>query len=330
MRVILLPCRPAGRVSLALLFTAGLAAPVSAHVLEPLARDAFWSAWTAEPLVLLPLVVTSWVYGRGVHRVWAHAGRGRGVSYGSVLSFAGGQAALFIALVSPLDALGGTLLSAHMAQHGLLGGVAPPLLVMSRPGAAFAWGLNGVWSTWRSSAILWRRLGRAAHALSFPIRATALHGVTLWLWHAPALFALALAHDGVHALQHVSFFIPAVIFWNALLGARSPGRSAAAAAAAFITFMHTGLLGALIAMAPAPIYTTYVGRTGGWGLTALDDQQLAGLFMWIPLGLPYIAAGLFLASQLVRGHLDDGGACDRTAGTASDAQRQALAASIER
>jgi putative membrane protein len=48
-----------------------------------------------------------------------------------------------------------------------------------------------------------------------------------------------------------------------------------------------------------------VGRSTVWGLTALDDQQLAGLLMWVPLGLPYLAAGLLLASRFVFGHLDD-------------------------
>ena len=69
--------------------------------------------------------------------------------------------------------------------------------------------------------------------------------------------------------------------------------------------MHTGLLGGLITMAPEPLYPIYAGRTGSWGLTALADQQLAGLVMWVPLGIPYVVAGLFLVSRLVRGRVED-------------------------
>jgi putative membrane protein len=70
--------------------------------------------------------------------------------------------------------------------------------------------------------------------------------------------------------------------------------------------MHTGLLGGLITMAPEPLYRVYAGRTGSWGLTELADQQLAGLLMWVPLGLPYVVAGLVLASRLVRGRVRNG------------------------
>jgi putative membrane protein len=214
--------------------------------------------------------------------------------------FAAGQIALVVALISPLDALGGTLLSAHMAQHGLLAGVAPPLLLLGAPGVALAWGVSGI-QVLRRLVPVWRSLGALARFVSTPMRATVLHGATMWVWHAPMLFGAAVEHEWVHALQHLSFFIPAIVFWRALLVEPSTAHAATAAGAAFVTFMHTGLLGGLITMAPEPLYAIYVGRTGSWGLTALADQQLAGLFMWIPLGLPYAVVGLVLTSHFVRG-----------------------------
>ena len=63
--------------------------------------------------------------------------------------------------------------------------------------------------------------------------------------------------------------------------------------------MHGGLLGALITLAPYPLYAWYHGRTALWGLSALEDQQLAGLLMWVPMGIVYLAACLLLASRLV-------------------------------
>jgi putative membrane protein len=279
--------------------------PISAHVPGIVTPDAVWSAWSLEPLVLVTLAVTSLVYARGVRRLWSSAaGHARGVSRASAWWFASGQGLLVVALISPLDALGGTLLSAHMAQHGILAGLAPPLLVLGTPGVAFAWGVSGVPAI-RRLAPVWRALGALARAFSTPMRATVLHGLTMWVWHAPMLFGAAVAHEWVHALQHLSFFIPAILFWRALLGEHSAAHAAGAAIAAFVTFMHTGLLGGLITMAPEPLYPVYAGRTGSWGLTALADQHLAGLLMWVPLGLPYVVAGLQLASRLVRGHVRD-------------------------
>jgi putative membrane protein len=291
------------RAGATLVVTACLAAPVSAHTPAVVTPDELWRAWTFDPVILVCLLTLLAVYARGVKGLWARAGRGRGASYGRVLAFLAGYTALMVALVSPLHALGGTLLSAHMAQHGLLAGLAPPLLLIGTPGAGLAWGLSRG-GPLRRLAPLWRVLGRLARVLSKPMHATVLHGLTIWVWHAPMLFGAAVEHDWVHALQHLSFFIPGLLFWKALLDRHSSSRTASGAGAAFVTFMHTGLLGGLITMAPAPLYTVYVGRTESWGLTALADQQLAGVFMWVPLGLPYVVAGLVLTSRLVRGHVE--------------------------
>jgi putative membrane protein len=288
-----------------LVFLALLVAPVSAHGPAPVQPEALWSYWNVDPWVLIPLVMALWLYGRGVSRLWGRAGRSRGVSHASALSFAAGGAALVVALVSPLDALGGTLLSAHMAQHGLLIGVAPPLLLLGRPGVAFAWALASARTLRPLASWVWRALWGRGHVLSGPLGAAALHGLMLWLWHVPALFDAAVDHRWLHALEHACFFGSALLFWRAVLDARTSRRAGPALVAAFVTFMHSGLLGGLITLAPHPLYSVYVGRSAVWGLAALDDQQLAGLLMWVPLGLPYLTAGLFLASRLVFGHLDE-------------------------
>jgi putative membrane protein len=282
-------------------FVAVLAAsaPLGAHVPEVVAPDRFWNAWTFEPLIVVSLAMAAWVYSRGVARVWARVGTGRVITRADALAFAGGIAALVAALVSPLDALGGTLLSAHMAQHGLLAGVAPPLLLMGRPGVAFAWGVKPVWNAAPITLSASRSMIAAIRRLSAPAFATLLHGVMLWAWHAPALFGAAVAHHWVHALQHLCFFVPAIAFWRALLDADSPRRAAVAVVAAFLTFMHTGMLGGLLTVAPEPLYPPYFGRATAWGLTALEDQQLAGVLMWVPMGLPYLAVGLWLASRVL-------------------------------
>jgi putative membrane protein len=276
--------------------------PALAHP-ELVTPDTLWRSWSAEPFVLAPLLLTSWLYTRGVRRLWRHGGRGLGVTVPGACAFAAGQAAIAIALISPVDPLGGTLLSAHMAQHGLLAGIAPPLLLLGRPELAFAWAVRG--RSARVPASLWRTGAAICRRLSGLLLATILYGATTWLWHAPWLFGAAVHYESVHVAQHLSFFVPAMFFWHALLNAPSPRRAAMATAAAFATFMHTGLLGGLITLAPEPLYVAYVGRTAAWNLTPLADQQLAGVLMWVPLGLPYVAAGLWLGSRLLGGAEDD-------------------------
>ncbi|MGD9616544.1 MAG: cytochrome c oxidase assembly protein [Alphaproteobacteria bacterium] len=274
------------------------AAPAAAHGIVPIQPDALWRVWSFDPLVVVPLLIAHWAYGGGTLRLWARAGRGRGVGRRHVLSFLLGETVLVVALVSPLDQLGGTLLSAHMAQHGLLVAVAPPLLLMGLPGAAFAWALPAGWS--KGGLIeAWRPVARLGRVLSHPMPAAVLHGLALWVWHAPWLFDAALEHEWVHRLEHASFFGTALLFWRAILGARSGHRIGPALGASFATLMHGGLLGALITMAPYPLYGWYRGRTELWGMTPLADQQLAGLLMWVPMGVVYFGACLFLASRLL-------------------------------
>lgn len=264
----------------------------------------FWSSWSLEPVVLLAITLSSYLYARGVRRLWLRGARGHGVSAARIVSFAAGQIALVVALISPVAPLGGTLLSAHMAQHGMMAGIAPPLLVIGRPGLVLAWAIGGS-ALGRGGVQLWRAVAAVERRLSETLTATLVYGFAVWIWHAPALFGAAARSEWMHVAQHLSFFVPAMFFWSALLRATSPRSAALAMAAAFGTFMHTGLLGGLITMAPEPLYTTYVGRTTAWSLSPLADQQLAGMLMWVPLGLPFVAVGLWLAVRLIGGARDE-------------------------
>ena len=112
----------------------------------------------------------------------------------------------------------------------------------------------------------------------------------------------------MHALEHASFFGTALLFWRVVLDARTSRRAGPALGASFATLFHSSLLGALITMAPYPLYSWYRGRAELWGLSTLEDQQLAGLLMWVPVGTVYLATCLVLASRLVaaqEGRLDE-------------------------
>jgi len=253
------------------------------------------SWWTWDPFVILLLAVSGALYAVGLARLWRRAGVGQGIRRWQAACFAGGWLALVVALISPLDALGGILFSAHMAQHEVLILIAAPLMVLGRPLAPFLWALPrdvreeaGRVSQASWFAASWRRL-------TAPATVFVLHGLALWIWHLPSLYQATLDDDLIHALQHLSFFLSAALFWWALIHGRF-GRLGYGAAVVYVfaTSMHSGILGALLTFAPRLWYPIYQARTSRWGLSPLEDQQLAGLIMWIPAGVVFIFLGLGL------------------------------------
>jgi Cytochrome c oxidase caa3 assembly factor (Caa3_CtaG) len=101
-----------------------------------------WRAWNWEPTLLLGLAGLVFLYAYGVRQLWRRAGSGRGITHWQVAAFGGGWLALFVAFVSPLDALSAVLFSAHMVQHELLMVIATPLLVLGQPLVGLLRGLS--------------------------------------------------------------------------------------------------------------------------------------------------------------------------------------------
>src|SRR5688500_9429568 len=119
------------------------ASPAAAHGGHAVPPAGLWLEWHPDPLLSLLLGAVGLAYGLGIARLWRRAGFGRGVRPVEACAFGAGMAVLATALISPLDALAGTLLTAHMVQHVLLIAVAPPLLLAGRPDAALAFALPG-------------------------------------------------------------------------------------------------------------------------------------------------------------------------------------------
>lgn len=209
------------------------------------------------------------LYALGVRRLWRHAGLGRGISIANVACVAAGFGTLAFALLSPLHHLAEELLWAHMVQHEILMVVAAPLFVVARPLGALAWVVPVRFPRW----------------LSDPWIAFVLHAAAIWLWHVPGVFELSVKSSLAHFAQHACFFVTALMFWHGAFA-----RTGAGVASLFATMLHTGALGALMALSARPWY-------GGYGL---EDQQLAGLVMWVPAGLAYPIAALALLSRTLR------------------------------
>nr|MCU0951651.1 cytochrome c oxidase assembly protein [Burkholderiaceae bacterium] len=213
---------------LALLPQAALAHAIDADAL---------TAGLLDALIAAAIGVPAWLYLRGRR---AGPPAWRDAAYGA------GLIALVLALFGPLEALASQSFAAHMAQHMVLVALAPPLIVLARPGPAV---LRGLPRRLRGVA-RWPRLPALAPllALTRSPRATAvLHGLMIWLWHVPAAFELALRNDWLHAAEHVTLLASGLLFWRAVRGARGNAQGVALMWL-LLTLMHTGLLGALLAL----------------------------------------------------------------------------------
>jgi cytochrome c oxidase assembly factor CtaG len=235
------------------------------------------------------------VYGLGVRSLWKRAGRGSGISTGRIAVFSLAMIFLAAALISPLDALSEMLFSAHMIQHLLLVLVAAPLFVVGRFQLALAWALRPEWV-----ATIWKKWKwkQAWNFLTRPMTACLLHAAALWIWHLPRLYEASLTNEWLHFLEHACFFLSALIFWQVfaeLAESAYNGRSTKFAMAIFAVFgiaMVSGLLGVLIAFSPHVWYPSHIHEAPFFGLTALEDQQLAGTIMWVPAGVVYLACAV--------------------------------------
>jgi putative membrane protein len=265
-----------------------------AHELEPHADSA---AWTLDPWIVAPLLLAAVPYGIGSAVLWQRTRSGPQFRAWRTLAFVAGWLTLVGALVSPLHWLGEHLFTFHMIEHEILMAVSAPLLVLAAPIGIWLWSLPrsyrftvgrflrrpllvGCWQ--------WIRNGR---------NATLLHGVAIWAWHAPILFDAAVTNILLHRLQHLSFLLTAIVFWWSILRNNNAGL---AAWHLFVTMLHTSALGALMALAPRVLYQAQTATAAAWGLTPLEDQQLAGLIMWVPAGTIYAGAALAMLAIWIR------------------------------
>lgn len=222
------------------------------------------SRWNLDPVLIVALAC-----GAALHLVLLMRERTHDRNIGLVL--AGSAWALMALLfVSPLCALTSALFSVRVAHHVVLIAAVAPLLILSLPQRFARLRMRGV-------------AGSAAFVL---------HMVLLWLWHAPAPYAAALSDTRVFWVMELSLLGSALLLWGAVLAPAA--RLGGALALLLGSVVQMGLLGAVITFARTPLYEAHLGVTAPWGLSALQDQQLAGLIMWVPATIPYLIAALML------------------------------------
>ncbi|HSN33487.1 MAG TPA: cytochrome c oxidase assembly protein [Ideonella sp.] len=262
------------------------AAPAHAHAQAATARGLDW-----DPAIAAWIAGAALVYALGWWRFGA-ARRARVVPAWRAAGFALGIASLLAALLSPLDALADALFSAHMAQHLVLLLVAPPLLVAGRPWLVWLWAIGLARRRAVGHAFARLRRGRVARAATGPVGVWLMLSFALWFWHLPGPYGWALADRDWHLAEHLCFFLVSIAFWTLVIEPyRSRRRLGYGVTLLYVASigLQNGLLGALLTFAGHPLYAGHLGRTEAFGLTPLEDQQLAGVIMWVPASAIHLA-----------------------------------------
>jgi cytochrome c oxidase assembly factor CtaG len=270
-----------------------LAAPSAA-----LAHGSESGAWHPEMSIWVPLLLFLGLYFAGFVRLSRRSGQGRASHRRGAILFSAGWITLAAATGSPLHQAGEHSFLMHMIEHELIMLPAALLLVLARPGPILLWAFpTSVRGTFATIA----RSGRTMWAsLAAPVAATLIQGAAMWLWHMPPLFDRALDNEAWHIAQHLSFLLSSLLFWWAVAHGRRTSHGLAAFCL-FLTSLIGGALGALMAFSTSPWYAPYaaLGLTPA-GLSPAEDQQLAGLVMWVPGGAFHAAAALYFLYQWLK------------------------------
>lgn len=280
--------------------------------MDPVARAAL-SSWSWRLEVILPLILLGVLFVVGWSRVRARGqGTGRhslGASWRPV-SYIAGLAVIGLALLSPLDVLVQQLFFTHMIQHLLLIMVAPFLLLLPNPLPFLLWGLPARLRLTVGEVIhsvIHRRsiVGRGLRWLSSPVVIWFLFVGTVVGWHDPSLYNAALRSEWVHDLEHVTMFAVGMLFWWTVTGAgpRLHKNLSPVAKIAFILAVipPNMALGIVLAFSQQPIYDFYSDAPRLWGISALDDQRISGVIMWIPGNMMYFLAALAIIFMILSG-----------------------------
>lgn len=257
------------------------------------ATPGFWD-WSLDPplVLVLELALLYWLGSRRTvtpRRTRARQRWRDACFYASLL-------VLVIALASPIDRLSARLFWVHMVQHVLLLMVAAPLFVLARPWIRL----------WRGLRLPVRRslagevsqgeraapLRRATRFLGRPAPALVLFCGVLIAWHVPTMFDATLRSNALHALEHTSFFVTALMFWKQVIPSAplhvrlSEMQRPLYAVGAMIVSWG---LAVVLALAPHPLYDLYANQAGRpGGISAMADQQLAAGVMWVPGSVTFV------------------------------------------
>jgi putative membrane protein len=258
---------------------------------------AFLISWDLRFEILLPLLVAGALYARGWRRL-RRRGSQRLATRWRLAAFLGGLFTIVLSLLSAIDSFSADLFLMHMIQHLLLIMIAAPLIMVANPFPFLLWGLPRGRELGLALFAPGARFAQLLRKATGPGITWLLFVACIWGWHDPGAYDAALKSDLVHDIEHLSFYLTALLFWWHVTqsGPRvhrslSPGARIAYTLSVVPANMIAGVA---ISFAGEPLYEHYLTVPRLWGLTALQDQQLGGTIMWIPGSMMYLLATIAL------------------------------------
>lgn len=277
--------------------------PVLWHAGHAPSPGGFWLSWYFDPEPTVVLLTMTTLYLIGSRRLALEAPNAAYPTWRKV-AYLSGIASLVLALLSPIAAYGERLFFIHMIQHMLLLMIAPPLLLLGAPMLPMLWALPRGWRRRLTRLIKpGSPLQRAGNALTTPWVAVMLYVATVAIWHLPKFYDAAQGRTLAHDIEHLMFFGTAMLYWWPVVHpARGRRRLSFGFAVPYLVppFAEGTLIGIYLTFLGQPIYETYQFTDQPWGFSALSDQQLAGLLMWVPGGMLFLVPLIGILSQIVR------------------------------
>ena len=263
----------------------------------------FWNTWTFDPFTLAGLLVLFALYSRGLLR--SRGRSGNLFPWWRPTAFYTGLIALLLGALSPIDGLSDDLFFMHMVQHVLLMMVGPPLILVGAPVVPVLRGLPRILRDDLAIPLLqMRRVRKTLNFLASPLTAWMVFVFTLWIWHVPSLYNEAVVNEPLHFLEHMMFIGAAVLFWWTVIDPIPLKPRLSYPLRLLFLFMATlqsTALAAIITLTETVMYTYYESVPRLWGLSAQEDQMIAGLVMWIPgAGIYFTALTIIFFVMLAR------------------------------
>lgn len=217
-----------------------------------------------------------------------------------------GSAALALALLSPLEALDARLLITHMVQHLLLLMIAPPLLLLGAPQIPLVRAIPPTIAKWTIGVIAKSRgCRRFLDFVTHPLSAFLLFSVAMLGWHLPGPFELALRSDWWHVAEHGSFILAGILFWYPIVRpwpAAERWSSWALFPYLLLADAENSMLAAFMVFSGRLLYPSYANSLRIGGISAINDQIVAGAIMWVPGSILFLVPAIAIVIGALRPH----------------------------